>query len=160
MKCDRICRNEKRDHIAHFLNFHFKTLITWKVEQLQTSTLVWFSHHPATLAWSSVPYLLLVWAGQAHKSITFENRRFMPHFGGSPFSRGGLLSLVTLDLWSRRPKLSTNQVGSLGLLWPWNGDRLKTEKNRFLRNMVPFLISYHILLYVIHTLCIVSCGYI
>jgi len=22
---------EKRDHIAHFQNFHFKTLITWKV---------------------------------------------------------------------------------------------------------------------------------
>ena len=22
---------EKRDHIARFLNFHFKTLITWKV---------------------------------------------------------------------------------------------------------------------------------
>ena len=33
-----------------------------------------------------------------------------------------------LDLWSRRPKLSTNQVGTLGLSWPWNGDSLKNSK--------------------------------
>ena len=50
-----------------------------------------------------------------------------------------------MDLWSRRPKLSTDQVGSLGLLSPCNDDRLKNrKKNRVLRDMVPFLISYHI----------------
>ena len=28
------------------------------------------------------------------------------------------LASNTLDMWSKKPKLSTNQVGSLGLLWP------------------------------------------
>ena len=49
-----------------------------------------------------------------------------PQFGSSPFGTGGLLQLLTLDLWSRSPKLSKYQVGGLGLLWPWNGDSLKT----------------------------------
>ena len=33
-----------------------------------------------------------------------------------------------LGLWSRRPKLSINQVGSLGLLSSWNDDSLKNRK--------------------------------
>ena len=37
-------------------------------------------------------------AGQAHASIAFQNRRFMPHFGGSPLGTGGLLWPLTLDL--------------------------------------------------------------
>ena len=36
-----------------------------------------------------------VWAGRAAASISFENRRFIPHFGGSPFGTGGLLQLLT-----------------------------------------------------------------
>ena len=41
-------------------------------------------------------------------------------------------SILTLDPWSRRPKLLTSQVGSLGLLRLWNGDSLKTaKKTRF-----------------------------
>jgi len=67
------------------------------LKQLQTSTLVWwFSHHPATLA--------RVWVGRVHKSIV------MSQFGGSPFGMGGLLQLLSLDLWSRRPTLSCLQT--------------------------------------------------
>ena len=40
--------------------------------------------------------------------------------------------------------IRNRQVGSLGLLWPWNGYRLKTAKNRVLRDMAPFLIPYHV----------------
>ena len=62
-----------------------------------------------------------------------------PHFGGSPLRTGALLRLLTLDLWSRRPKLLTNQIWSLGLPLPWNGGKLKSDKNRVLREVPPFL---------------------
>jgi len=75
----------------------------------------------------------------------FESYHFMPQFSGSPFSIGGLLELLTLELGSRRPKLSTDQVGSLRLLWPRNSDSLKKTKNPILCDKVPFLLSYHIL---------------
>ena len=54
--------------------------------------------NPATLARNSEPRPLPVWAGRASASIAFENHRFMPHFGGSPFETGGLPELLTLDL--------------------------------------------------------------
>jgi len=43
------------------------------------------------------------------------------------------------------PKLSINKVGSLGgLLWSWNGDRLKNSKKLRSARYGPFLVSYHI----------------
>ena len=41
--------------------------------------------------------------------------------------------------------MSTNQVRNLGLLWPWNGDRLKNgnKKKCVLHEIIPFLRSYH-----------------
>ena len=58
----------------------------------------------------------------------FENRRSMPHFGGSLLRTRGLLRLLTLDLWSRRSKLLINQARSLGLLRPWNSEFGKWPK--------------------------------
>ena len=41
--------------------------------------------------------------------------------------------------WSGRPKLCTDQVESLGHLWPWNGDSLKnSKKNRVLHDWSLF----------------------
>ena len=74
----------------------------------------------------------------ARASIAFENRRFMPHFGGSPLGTGGLLRLLRMDLWSRRSKLLINQARSLGLLRPWNGDSLKNGKKSRLARNGPF----------------------
>ena len=51
-------------------------------------------------------------------------------FYASPLGTGGLMQLLTLDLWSRRPKLLINQARSLGLLRPWNGDSLKNGKKK------------------------------
>ena len=56
-----------------------------------------------------------------------------------------------LDLRSRRPKLPTNQVRSLVLLRPWNGDSLKDDKNYILGEMFPVLISYSY-----HILCLAT----
>jgi len=77
---------------------------------------------------------------------TVRYHPFILHFGGLPLKTGDMLQLLTLDLWSRRPKLSTNQVVSLGFLWPWNGVRLKNskKKNRVCAIWSFFLISYHI----------------
>ena len=74
-----------------------------------------------------------------------QNHNFMPHFGGSLFSTGGLFWLLTLDLWSRRPKLSINQVGNLWLLWPWNDDSLKNSQKKKITFCViwSILSSYH-----------------
>ena len=105
----------------------------------------WFSYHPATLKRNFVPHPLPVWVGQVHESIAFENRCFMPHFGSSLFSIGGLPQLRTLDLWSRRSlncvQTKCEAWGSygLGMVTTW-----KTAKNCVFRDMVSFLISYHI----------------
>ena len=63
-----VTRLEKRGHFAAFPNFGFKMLTS-----------------PATFAANQEPRLDPVWAGRADvsKSITFENCRFMLHFGGS-----------------------------------------------------------------------------
>ena len=103
-----------------------------------------------TLAANCEPRPFPMWAGRARALIAFENRRFMPRFGGSLLGTGGLLRLLTLILISRRLKLPTNQARSLGLLRPWYGDSLKIGKKCVLRDMVPFLISYHILSYNMH----------
>ena len=56
-----------------------------------------------------------------------------------------------LDLWSRRPKLLTNQVRSLGLLRPWNGDCLKSgKKSHFVCEISHFLRSYNICWFIVH----------
>ena len=65
----------------------------------------------------------------------------------------GLSKLLTLDLWSRRPKLPTNLMGSLELPRPWclkNG-----KKTRLVRNG-PFLRSYHSLrsYHIVYDYCI------
>ena len=79
--------------------------------------------------------------------ITFKNHHFMALFGGSPLRAGGLLRLLTLDLWSRRPKLLTNQVWSLGLSLPWNGGKLKSDKkSRFVRSAPLSQIRSHIII--------------
>ena len=49
-----------------------------------------------------------------------------------------------LDLWSRRPGLPTNQVAEPGLLFTWNGGKLKSDKSGILCEDVPFLKSTHI----------------
>ena len=55
-----------------------------------------------------------------------KNRRFMPHFCGSPFSTGGLLQLLTLDVWSRRPKPKWKAWGShgLGMVTAWKQQKI------------------------------------
>ena len=68
----------------------------------------------------------------AHKSssIVFKNYRFMSHFGSSQLGTEGLLQLlINTGSWSSIFILPKNQVGSLGLLRPWNGESL--EKNTF-----------------------------
>ena len=55
--------------------------------------------------------------GGASASITFGNRHFMPHFFGSLLRTGGLLRLLTLNLWSRRPKQLINQVSEASGSW-------------------------------------------
>ena len=58
---------------------------------------------------SKLPYYALLWR------LTAQGRR-----------------LLTLNLRNRRPKQLINQVRSLGLLRPWNGDSLKSgKKSRF-----------------------------
>ena len=63
--------------------------------------------------------------GRAHSRV---NRVQKPPFYASPWW------LTTpdrsLDLWSRRPKLPINQVGSLRFLRPWCGDGLKSGKKK------------------------------
>ena len=97
-----------------------------------------FFHHPTTLAINRGPRPLPVWAGRVPTSITFENCRSMPLFGGSPLRTGGLLKVLTLDPWSRRSKLLTNQVWSPKFSLPWNGGKLKSYKKSRFAQSAPF----------------------
>ena len=119
----------------HFPNFGFKTLISRSHSSYELQT------------WYEYSYIILlhytrcksqVWVGRAAASIAFENRRFMPLVGSSPLGTGGLLRILTLDLWSRRPKLLINQVWSPRLLLPWNGDKLKSDKKSCFARSAPF----------------------
>ena len=106
------------------------------IAQLWTWTLAWvFFHHPSTLTRNSEsrPYHNM-WTGRV-----FENCCFMHLFGGSLLRTGGLLLLLSLDLWSKWLKLHLNQVESLGLLSPWNYDSLKSGKRTHSVWNGPFL---------------------
>ena len=108
--------------------FILKRLYLWNHSSYVWAwNLAWiFFHHPTIYTrYKLQVHPFPVWARRAHVSIAFENHWFMPCFGGSLLGTGGLLRLLTLDLWSRRPKLLANQARSI------------------LRDMVPFLISYH-----------------
>jgi len=85
----------------------------------------WFSHHPATLARSCVtpPSGLggeSTWVNHVRKLLFYASLwRFTIQYRR--------LTLAS-NVGCRSPKLSTNQVGILGLFWPWNGDSLKSRK--------------------------------
>ena len=86
---------KKRGHFAHFTNFGFKTLISGTIAAMNFKRGRIFFHHPTTLAANCWPRPLPVWAGRAAALIAFENRRFMPLFGGSPLGTEGLLRVLT-----------------------------------------------------------------
>ena len=118
-----------------------RTILLESIAATDFNFCVMFSHHPATLARNSMPHPLLVWVGRAHELIVFEIAVLCLTLVVHCSVQEAYSSFLSLDLWSRRPKLSTNQVGSwgsygLGMVTAWK----TAKKNRVL---VPFLISYH-----------------
>ena len=83
----------KRDHFAHFLNFHLKK------NAYISGTIAAMNFKPGMNILPSSCYTCCklrahphpVWAGEVSASIVFENCRFMPQFGGSLLGTGGLL---------------------------------------------------------------------
>jgi len=118
---------------VHFLNFH-KTFITWKVYSNYRLQL-WCDDSHNILLYSQ----WILYHANCRVSVRVNHVWKLPFyasFGSSMFRTGGLLQLLTLDLWSRKPKLSTNQVGRL--LWPCNGDRLKNSKKKKKKKKIAF----------------------
>ena len=135
---------EKRDHIAHFPNFHFKMFITIADTDLNFGMNILLSSCYTHKEFWTPPISDM---GRASTCIN--------HVQKSPF----YASLWQLTARDRRLAVASN-VGSVEIEGPnclqtkwkaWGSYGLemvaawKTAKNRILCDMVPFLISYHIL---------------
>ena len=68
--------------------------------------------------------------------------RFMPHFGVTPFQVRIQLRFLTLDFFSRRAGVFTNQESSLRPLVPLSGGSLENFKFKcFVRNYSSQILS-------------------
>ena len=94
-------------------------------------------HHANILATNSEPRPLPIWAGQASASFMFGKCHFMPLYGSSPLRIGGSLRFLTLNLWSRRPKVQKKKTDRAltGLKW-WQKINISCAKCPLSSNLV------------------------
>jgi len=122
---------EKRDCIVHFLNFHFKT---HNLESIAATDFNFGVMILKSSCYTRKEFCTTPTSGLGRASTRVDRVRKLPFYAPLwQFTIQYTRLILMLDLWSRRPKLSTNQVGSLELLWPWNGDSLTAWKTESIR---------------------------